>query len=61
MQTSVVLAGDVAGGEADDAGQRLGVQQHQGCGHMLGRYSFAPPAGPELRPLRDPANPDNDQ
>ena len=29
--------------------------------NTLGRYAFAPPAGPELRPLRDPASPDNDQ
>ncbi len=29
--------------------------------NMLGRYAFAPPTGPELRPLRDPASPDNDQ
>jgi hypothetical protein len=26
----------------------------------LGRYAFAPPAGPALRPLRDPASPGND-
>jgi hypothetical protein len=25
--------------------------------NMLGRYAFAPPAGPELRPLRDPLVP----
>ena len=29
--------------------------------NLLGRYAFAPPAGPELRPLRDPASPGNDQ
>jgi hypothetical protein len=28
--------------------------------NMLGRYAFAPPAGPALRPLRDPASPGND-
>ncbi|MBV8914711.1 MAG: Tn3 family transposase [Acetobacteraceae bacterium] len=27
--------------------------------NLLGRYAFAPPGGPELRPLRDPASPDN--
>jgi hypothetical protein len=29
--------------------------------NMLGRYAFAPPAGPALRPLRDPASPGDDQ
>jgi len=29
--------------------------------NMVGRYVFAPPTGPELRPLRDPTSPDNDQ
>ena len=29
--------------------------------NMLGPYVFAPPTGPELRPLRDPASPGNDQ
>ena len=28
--------------------------------NMLGRYAFASPAGPALRPLRDPASPGND-
>jgi TnpA family transposase len=28
--------------------------------NMLGRYAFAPPAGPALCPLRDPASPGND-
>ena len=26
--------------------------------NLLGRYAFTPPAGPQLRPLRDPASPD---
>ena len=29
--------------------------------NTLGRYAFASPAGPALRPLRDPADPGNDQ
>jgi hypothetical protein len=46
---------------AAERGQPGGVLVGDKHINMLGRYAFAPPAGPELRPLRDPASPDNDQ